>query len=141
MVRFYDYMASAQTRLQRAVSGIEDLRFVMDCLKEVKTKDSGIDHEISPILDMYNMLSVYLPDGSVEMVRRLCAGGCVCVCMCGRLRSFALQGELDQMETMRVSWRKVVDIADEVTVRVAKLQVRVFVCVCLCVSCRPGVVV
>jgi dynein heavy chain, axonemal len=99
MVLFYDYVAAAQTRLQRTVTGIEDLRFVMDCLKEVKAKDSGIDHEIQPILDMYTTLALYLPDGSLDM------------------------SELDQKETLRLSWRRVIDIADEVTVRVAKLQV------------------
>ena len=69
MESFYDYVSSAMTKLQRAITSIEDLRFVMDCLRELKTKDSGIDHEVTPILDMYAMLSLYLPDGSVEMVR------------------------------------------------------------------------
>lgn len=61
-------MSSAQTKLQRTVLSMEDLRFVMDCLKELKTKDSGIDHEMSPVTDMYAMLSQYLPDGSIDMV-------------------------------------------------------------------------
>jgi dynein heavy chain len=61
-------MSSAQTKLQRTVLSMEDLRFVMDCLKELKTKDSGIDHEMSPVTDMYAMLSQYLADGSIDMV-------------------------------------------------------------------------
>jgi hypothetical protein len=75
---------------------MEDLRFVMDCLKELKTKDSGIDHEMSPITDMYAMLAQYLPDGTIDLVRErarpgwiairnaLCLELCVCVCVCGR---------------------------------------------------------
>lgn len=68
MFEYYDYLASASAKLQRSVSSMEDLRFVMDCLREVKSLDSGIDHELSPIVDMYNLLSAYLPDGSIGMV-------------------------------------------------------------------------
>jgi dynein heavy chain len=40
--------------------------YVMNVLKEVREKESSIEMEISPILDMYSMLEVYLQEGVIH---------------------------------------------------------------------------
>ena len=53
-------------------------------------RESSIDLEMSPVLDMYRMLSFFLPDG------------------------FISNEEMDMRSTMRSSWTKMVDHAEEV---------------------------
>ena len=74
MAELHDYMKSSVARLQRPVVDIDSLRFVMDVLMEIRQKESGIDHEINPVLDMYHMLERYLPEGYMDKVRRLLVG-------------------------------------------------------------------
>ena len=74
MFDLHDYMKAATSKLQRVATDIDTLKFVMDNLKELRERDSGIEHEIHPILDTYALLEEYLPDGTVDQVLCLAVG-------------------------------------------------------------------
>ena len=62
----------------------------MSILKEVREKESSIEIEISPMLDMYGVLDHYIPGGVVD------------------------KDEMDKKSIIRTSWRKLSDFAEEV---------------------------
>ena len=94
-----EYMKSTMGKLHRQVNDLDALRFVMGTLKEVRSRESGIVLEISPILDMYTLLENYLPEGYMK------------------------KEEMDQKSVLRSTWRKLADHAEEVTDELTKLQI------------------
>jgi hypothetical protein len=72
---------------QKKVDSLDSLRFVMSLLKEVRERESCIEAEIVPILDMYSMLENYLPPGCMD------------------------KEEMDLRSVLRSSWRKVQNIS------------------------------
>ena len=48
------------------VENLHNLRYCMSILKEVREKESSIEIEISPMLDMYAVLDHYIPGGVVD---------------------------------------------------------------------------
>jgi dynein heavy chain len=64
----------------------------------VRDRESGIELDIGPIMDMFTLLEVHLPDG------------------------FLSKDEMDSRAMLRVNWAKLRDKAEEVTERVAALQ-------------------
>ena len=68
MADLHDYIKSAASKLQRPPTDMDTLKFLMETLREVRERDSGIEHEIHPILDTYSLLQQYLPEGSVDQV-------------------------------------------------------------------------
>jgi dynein heavy chain len=93
-----DYMKSSSNKLQRPIVDIDSLRFVMNVLKEIRERESGIDMEIDPVLDTYKMLDRYLPE------------------------NFINKDEMDQKDILKVSWRKLVEVAESVTDEISRLQ-------------------
>lgn len=71
-------------KLTRKVEDLDSLRFMMNLLREVREKESSIDMEINPVMDMYQMLECYLPSGFME------------------------KEEIDKKIVLRSSWRKLV---------------------------------
>ena len=69
MTALMDYIRVTTTRLNVEVDSLDSLRYVMVVLKEVRERESSIEMEITPILDMYQMLEHYLPGGLVDKVR------------------------------------------------------------------------
>jgi dynein heavy chain len=55
-----DYMVQAERRLQRHLNDLNDLRSVMDHLKDIRDRESGIQMEIAPVMDMYRLLEQYV---------------------------------------------------------------------------------
>ena len=53
-------------KLTRKVEDLDSLLFMMNLLREVREKESSIDMEIMPIMDMYQMLEYYLPSGFMD---------------------------------------------------------------------------
>lgn len=47
----------------RDVSDLDSLRFIMKLLVDVRERESSMEMEINPIMDMYRMLESYLPSG------------------------------------------------------------------------------
>ena len=91
MVNLYDYMRGVTIKLNVEVQSLDTLRYVVNVVKEVREKESSIEMEITPILDMYSMLEYYLPDGLID------------------------KEEIEQRQGMASSWRKVVENADQVS--------------------------
>ena len=71
-------------KLQRGVDDLDTLRFMMDLFREVRERESGIDMEIQPVMDMYQMLEYNLPPGFME------------------------KSEIDKKTVLRPSWRKLI---------------------------------
>lgn len=71
-------------KLTRKVEDLDSLRFMMNLLREVREKESSIDMEINPIMDMYQMLECYLPSGFME------------------------KEEIDKKTVLRSNWKKLV---------------------------------
>eukprot|EP01035_Chromulina_nebulosa_P017188 gene17188-22707_t len=65
---------------------------------EVREKESSIGIEVNPILDMYNMLEYYLPEGSID------------------------KDDIEKKSTVYSTWRKVVDHAESVADSLSAVQ-------------------
>jgi dynein heavy chain len=98
MGKLYEFLRVLTNKLNIEVQSLDTLRYVMMVLKEVREKESSIEMDISPILDMYIMLDHYLPGGVVN------------------------HEELEQKANMMGSWRKVVEHADSVAQGLSALQ-------------------
>ena len=70
----------------------------MNVLREIRERESSIEMEITPILDMYQMLDNYLPGGLVD------------------------KEEMDMKSDIRRSWRKLVDYAEIVADKLSAIQ-------------------
>ncbi|CCI47848.1 unnamed protein product [Albugo candida] len=93
-----EYFRVTMGKLNRKVTDLDSLRFVMNLLKEVRMRESGMSMEINPVLDMYEMLEYYLPEGFME------------------------KEEMDQKSVLRSNWRKLVHHAETRTDELSKTQ-------------------
>ena len=111
MASLYDYIKHTDQRLKRGENikklvenssansdVLQELASIMDVLKEIREKESGIEQEINPVLDMYNMLEQYVGDNTLD------------------------QEERDQKSVLRSKWNSLVDYAEKVTDELAELQ-------------------
>jgi dynein heavy chain len=98
MYSLFEYMRVITNKLNIEVQSLDTLRYVMTVLKEVREKESSIEMEVSPILDMYNMLEQYLPDGVFD------------------------HEEIEQKSTMITSWGKVVEHAESLANSLSAVQ-------------------
>mmetsp|Transcript_4168 Transcript_4168/g.6057 ORF Transcript_4168/g.6057 Transcript_4168/m.6057 type:complete len:134 (+) Transcript_4168:1123-1524(+) len=86
-------------KLSRKVEDLDSLRFMMNLLREIREKQSSIDMEINPIMDMYQMLEYYLPSGFME------------------------KEEIDKKTVLRTNWKKLVSQAITRTDELSKTQI------------------
>ncbi len=98
MAKLYEFLRVLMNKLNIEVQSLDTLRYVMMVLKEVREKESSIEMDVSPILDMYTMLDHYLPGGVIN------------------------REEIEQKAGMLTTWRKVVEHADSVANSLAALQ-------------------
>lgn len=81
--------------LKGLVDDLDFLRFMMKLLIEIREKESSIDLEIDPVMDMYRMLEYYLPSGFMD------------------------KEEIDKKTMLRTNWKKLVALSlsrnDELT--------------------------
>lgn len=82
-----EYTRITVGKLARNVEDLDSLRFMMELLQEIREKESCIDMEINPIMDMYQMLEFYLPSGFMD------------------------KDEIDKITMLRSNWRKLVSVA------------------------------
>lgn len=61
-----EYTRMTKSKLGRKVEDLDSLGFMMRLLKEIREKESTIQMEINPILDMYQLLESHLPSGFME---------------------------------------------------------------------------
>jgi dynein heavy chain, axonemal len=64
-----EYIRVTTGKVVREVSDLDSLRFIMRLLVDVRERESSMEMEISPIMDMYRMLESYLPAGFMDKVR------------------------------------------------------------------------
>ena len=100
MEALLEYMANAERRLQREVNDLNDLRSVMDHLRDIRDRESGIQMEISPVMDMYRLLEQYLPDNIIQ------------------------KEEMDARSMLVPRWRALVEKAEAVTDNLNLLQLK-----------------
>ena len=74
-------------KLTRKVEDLDSLRFMMNLLKEVRIKESSIDMEMNPVMDMYHLLENYLPSNFMD------------------------KDEIDKKTVLKSNWRKLVNLA------------------------------
>lgn len=94
-----EYTRMTMGKLARKVEDLDSLRFMMNLLKEVREKESSIDMEINPIMDMYQMLENYLPSGFME------------------------KEEIDKKTVLRATWKKLVALSISRTDELSKTQI------------------
>ncbi|KAA0176015.1 hypothetical protein FNF27_02407 [Cafeteria roenbergensis] len=97
LTEFSEYSKGAMTSLSRDVDSLNSLAAVMDVLREIRHRQSGIEGELSPISDMYAMFERY----GTEIT----------------------QEERDMLSVLRPNWDKVIRRSDVVTDTIATLQV------------------
>jgi len=94
-----EYIRMTSGKLQRPVVDLDSLAFMMVLLREVRERESGIDREIEPIMNMYQMLEHYLPAGFME------------------------KEEIDKKTVLRTNWKKVTAKALERTDDLSKRNI------------------
>tara|TARA_B100000795_G_C22806619_1_gene445355 strand:- start:150 stop:14669 length:14520 start_codon:yes stop_codon:yes gene_type:complete len=100
MNEILDYIRTTDNWLKRTQPvDLLTLRSIMDKLKEIRVRESGIEAEITPVLDMYSMLERFLPQGYMD------------------------KDEMDQISVLRSSWRKLVNHAEDVADNLMNVQV------------------
>ncbi|GBG33121.1 Dynein heavy chain 5, axonemal [Hondaea fermentalgiana] len=113
MEDLYNYMKQTEQRLKRSENikklvhkessssnsdVLQELSSIMDVLREIRERESGIEQEISPVLDMYSMLERFV--GSQGLGDQ----------------------ENDNKEVLRYRWECLVDYAERVTDELGELQ-------------------
>ena len=84
--------------LKREIKDLDDVRAAITNLKELRERESDVDAFLSPVEEMYRLLSVYEVSVSKE--------------------------ESDQVGDLRYSWRKLLSLANEMNNGMNDLQVR-----------------
>jgi dynein heavy chain, axonemal len=64
-----EFIRMTNGKVVREVRDLDSLRFIMRLLVDVRERESSMEMEISPIMDMYRMLESYLPAGFMDKVR------------------------------------------------------------------------
>eukprot|EP00899_Mesostigma_viride_P009796 jgi/Mesvir1/18818/Mv04309-RA.2 len=95
--RLNNYMRETTMKLSRQIEDLEDVRVVMNVLREVREKEAEIDTIMMPIEEMYALLLRY----EVRVPKE----------------------EIDQVGDLRYSWKKLRKLANDVSDNLARLQV------------------
>jgi dynein heavy chain len=82
-----EYARVTMGKLTRKVEDLDSLRFMMNLLKEVRAKESSIDLEMNPVMDMYNLLENNLPSDFMD------------------------KDEIDKKTMLKSNWKKLVNLA------------------------------
>ena len=99
MDALFDYISAQDKWFRRnKPTDLQSVSIIMSKLKALREKESSIDTEITPVLDMYAMLVRYLPDGYLD------------------------SEELDRMTVLRGSWKKLIEKSLEVTDELISMQ-------------------
>ncbi len=61
-----EYVRVTTGKLRKEVTDLDSLRFIMNILKEVRARESGIDKEMTEILNMYQMLEYHLGSDFID---------------------------------------------------------------------------
>lgn len=85
-------------KLVREVVDLDSLSFIMKLLVEARNRESTMEMEITPIMDMYRMLESYLPSGFMD------------------------KDEIDKKTVLRNNWKKLLKLSEQRTDELSKTQ-------------------
>ena len=91
------WFASMQRNLKREIRNLDDVRFAMTQLAEVRDRESAIDDYLQPVEDMFVILTRY----EVNLGK----------------------DEIDQVGDLRYTWKKLLAISNEVSADLQRVQV------------------
>jgi len=95
-----EYIRITNGKVLREVSDLDSLRFTMRLLVDVREKESSMEMEMAPIMDMYRMLESYLPAGFMD------------------------KEETDRKTVLRTSWKKLLKQCEARTEELSKTQTK-----------------
>jgi len=93
-----EYFKSTLNKLNREPDSIDSIKYLMDVLNEIRDRESSIDLQINPIMEMYALLEMYLSEGYMS------------------------KDEMDSRAMLRNNWMKLRDKAEDTTEEIANLQ-------------------
>jgi len=95
-----EFIRMTNGKVSREVRDLDTLRFIMKLLADVRERESSMEMEISPIMDMYRMLESYLPSGFME------------------------KEEIDKKTVLRTNWKKLLKQCETRTEELSKTQTK-----------------
>eukprot|EP01040_Poterioochromonas_malhamensis_P004773 gene4773-5123_t len=95
-----EYIRMTNGKVAREVTDLDTLSFIMRLLVDVREKESSMEMEINPIMDMYRMLESYLPAGFME------------------------KEEIDKKTVLRTNWKKLLKQCEMRTEELSKTQTK-----------------
>ncbi|CAM9799127.1 unnamed protein product [Ectocarpus fasciculatus] len=95
-----EFIRMTTGKVVREVTDLDTLSFIMKLLADVRDRESSMDMEINPIMDMYRMLESYLPAGFME------------------------KEEIDKKTVLRANWKKLLKQSEMRTEELSKAQMR-----------------
>jgi dynein heavy chain len=100
MENLLDYIKTSEKWLKKndKPNDLSSLSVIMSKLNEIRKRESTIDSEISPVIEMYEMLQSFLPEGYLG------------------------NEELDQIIILRSSWRKLIERTMSVSDHMSSIQ-------------------
>lgn len=113
-----EYIKQSSAALARPVDSLASLRFAMETLKAIRQKESQIEGEVQPLMEMYATLEVHLQPG--QLTKEVRVGAFVRAFK--SLTSPSFLQEMDQKSVLRSSWRKLLDKAIEISGVISSLQ-------------------
>uniref|UniRef100_A0A7S0HBM9 Uncharacterized protein n=1 Tax=Hanusia phi TaxID=3032 RepID=A0A7S0HBM9_9CRYP len=97
MLAMQDYFKEKTRQMNREFKELEDVRDVMECLKEIRARETEIDKEIQPIEERYELLTQYEHEVPPD--------------------------ELEELQDLKVQWKRVKARAFDVGNNIRVLQV------------------
>ena len=95
-----EFIRSTTGKVTREVKDLDSLRFIMGLLVMLRERESSMEMEINPIMDMYRMLESYLASGFME------------------------KEETDKKTVLRTNWKKLLKQAEVRTEELSKTQMK-----------------
>jgi dynein heavy chain len=95
-----EFIRTTNGKVVREVSDLDTLRFIMKLLVDVRDRESSMEMEINPIMDMYRMLESYLTPGFME------------------------KEEIDKKTVLRTNWKKLLKQSELRTEELSKTQTK-----------------
>lgn len=95
-----EYIRMTNGKVSREVTDLDTLSFIMRLLVDVRERESSMEMEINPIMDMYRMLESFLPPGFME------------------------KEEIDKKTVLRANWKKLLKQCETRTEELSKAQMK-----------------
>lgn len=95
-----EFIRTTNGKVVREVRDLDTLSFIMKLLVDVRDRESSMEMEINPIMDMYRMLESYLPPGFME------------------------KEEIDKKTVLRTNWKKLLKQSELRTEELSRTQTK-----------------